>query len=468
MNFTSLKNTAAAAVLLCSLCACASMQKNSPEAKPAQKPEVSAKPAKSLAVKPYELQLTLDRVDGIYKKGDTVVFTIAVRKDGKPADGLKMGYYLYPQNGQKELFMFTANGTPRQFRTVINSGWLRIEAAVLDETGKILQYDRNGQKVRVAAAIGAVADPYQIRTGAEEPADFQKFWDDAKAELAKVPLKAKRETASLPSGAAKKFNAWDVKVDCVGDVPVSGYLTMPVNAAKKSLPAVVSFHGAGVYSANKPLREHAISFDVNAHGISNGQPKDYYRNLSQTTLAQYWVRNAESREKFYFRNMFLRVQRALDYVKSLPEWDGKNLVVWGSSQGGAQALIAAGLDPQVTLLYAAVPAMCDHGGCLAGRESGWPRLIKMLDGKPVDRDIANASRYFDAAYFAKRIKAECYLTVGLIDNTCVPTSVFAAYNNIPGKKHIAVHPAKGHTGEASSAAFDARLKQVLSPAKSGK
>lgn len=467
MKFTLLKSTAAA-VLLSSLCACGTLPETKTEAKPVQKTAAPKKAAKRHAVKPYELKLTLNKKDGIYKKGDTVVFTITAMKDGKPADGLKMGYYLYPQNGQKELFMFTANGAPHQFKTVLNSGYLRIEAAVLDESGKILQYDQKDKKISVAAAIGAIADPYEIRTGVEEPADFQKFWDDAKAELAKVPLKAKREAVSLSPKAKDKFNAWDVKVDSVGDVPVSGYLTMPVNAAKKSLPAVVSFHGAGVYSANKPLRENAISFDVNAHGVVNGQNKDFYQNLSRTTLSQYWCRDAGSRDKFYFRNMFLRVQRALDYVKSLPEWDGKTLVVLGSSQGGAQSLVAGGLDPQVTLLYAIVPAMCDHGGCFAGRESGWPRLIKMKDGKPVDPAIASASRYFDAAYFAKRIKAECYLTVGLIDNVCVPSSVFAAYNNIPGKKHITVHPNKGHSGEASSRAFNKRLKQVLTPEKSGK
>ncbi|MCI6287447.1 MAG: hypothetical protein MR727_01780 [Lentisphaeria bacterium] len=50
----------------------------------------------------------------------------------------------------------------------------------------------------------------------------------------------------------------------------------------------------------------------------------------------------------------------------------------------------------------------------------------------------------------------------------MPSSVFAAYNNIPGKKHITVHPAKGHTGSASSRAFNKRLKQVLTPKKSGK
>ncbi len=106
----------------------------------------------------------------------------------------------------------------------------------------------------------------------------------------------------------------------------------------------------------------------------------------------------------------------------------------------------AGLDPDVVLICARVPAMCDHGGILAGRESGWPRLVQLKNGKPVDPEIARTAAYYDCAFFARRIKAEAYLTVGLIDRTCCPCSVYAAFNAIPGKKHIYVMPDKAHVG----------------------
>ena len=72
--------------------------------------------------------------------------------------------------------------------------------------------------------------------------------------------------------------------------------------------------------------------------------------------------------------MFQRACRALEYLKSRPEWDGRILIVSGGSQGGAQALAAAGLDPQVTCCVALVPALCDHHGLLAGRQPSWPYL----------------------------------------------------------------------------------------------
>ncbi len=40
--------------------------------------------------------------------------------------------------------------------------------------------------------------------------------------------------------------------------------------------------------------------------------------------------------------MFLRMERAIDFLASQPEWDGRILIVTGSSQGGGQAIVAAG------------------------------------------------------------------------------------------------------------------------------
>jgi cephalosporin-C deacetylase-like acetyl esterase len=149
--------------------------------------------------------------------------------------------------------------------------------------------------------------------------------------------------------------------------------------------------------------------------------------------------------------MYMRVMRALEYVKSLPEWDGKNLIVAGASQGGAQVIAACALDKDVTLARAGVPAMCDHSGVTAAipRSSGWPALYnRSKDGKADDPATAECAAYYDGCYFAKRIKCPIYISTGLLDNTCPPTSVFAAYNSIPAGtfKHITIDPRKGHSG----------------------
>ncbi len=433
--------------------------KPAPAPAPAKKAEPAAV-AKKADVKPYEILLDIDKKDGIYKTGDTVTFTIQFLKDGKPAAGQKMGYFLYTDDGKKQMELFTTKEETARFQAKLTSpGSLRVEAAALSDDGKIMKMEVGKRTFNVASQVGVIADPATINPGFAEPADFQKFWDDGKAELAKIPLDPKLEKVEVPKSYKDSFECWDVKVNSIGGTPVSGYLVIPAGAKPKSLPAIVFYHGAGVRSSNKQFYPNAISFDVNAHGIANGQNPQFYAELSKKELSGYWRRNAGSREQFYFRNMFLRVQRALDFVKTLPEWDGKNLIVYGSSQGGGQAIVAAGMDPQVNLMFASVPALCDHGGILAGRESGWPRLIALKDGKPVDETVVKAAPYFDCAFFAKRIKADAYFTVGLVDRTCVPTSVYAAFNSIPGKKNITTFPDKGHVGLTSPGFVDA-LKKI--------
>ena len=49
-------------------------------------------------------------------------------------------------------------------------------------------------------------------------------------------------------------------------------------------------------------------------------------------------------------------------------------------------------------------------------------------------------RYVDCALLARRITADCLLSVGLMDEVCPPSTVFAAYNEITAPKDIAVSP----------------------------
>jgi cephalosporin-C deacetylase len=44
--------------------------------------------------------------------------------------------------------------------------------------------------------------------------------------------------------------------------------------------------------------------------------------------------------------------RAIDVLTEQPEWDGRTVAVFGISQGGFQAIAAAGLDPRVTFFAA--------------------------------------------------------------------------------------------------------------------
>jgi cephalosporin-C deacetylase-like acetyl esterase len=236
----------------------------------------------------------------------------------------------------------------------------------------------------------------------------------------------------------KGYKLYDVQVTCAGDMPMSGYLTVPEGAKPKSLPAYVTYQGAGVSSSWTVVARGAIAMNINAHGIPNGNPREYYVNLSRTSLKGYWHRNMNDREKIYFNGMYLRVMRSLDFMKSRTEWDGKNLIATGGSQGGLQTVWAAALVDGLSVAQPSVPWCGDIGGTQAKRMRSefFPKYSPGLD-------------YFDIVNHAKRIPASCYVKVvraGLGDYVCPPSGVQIFYNNVKGPKEIHWFQNSGHGG----------------------
>lgn len=435
MRHSMIRSSVLAALMLCGTALPLTAQEKEPIKK--EEPKIEN----------YSLRIATDKPDAIYKKGETITFTAELLKDGKPAPGLKLSYRL-SENGNWDKFLEAKSDKQLTATAKLDKpGWVSIEVFAIGPDGKKLKNPKR-KNVNLKAEIGAMVDPLEITESAPEPKDFDAFWKAQRELLDKIPVEAERVEVPVPKKYKDNVVCYDVKVKCAGPAPVSGYLSMPKNAKKGSLPATVSFHGAGVRSAYKNLKggSSRIAFDVNAHGILNGQPKEYYDNLNKGVLRGYRTQGKENRDTVYFKDMFLRVMRALDYVKSLPEWDGKTLVVHGGSQGGAQAIVAAALDPQVTFCNAGVPALGDHAGRLAGRRPGWPCYVNKKNLNDADLEVIDAVKYYDHVYFAKRIRCETYFYTGFVDFVCAPTSVYAAYNNLPKNivKHIQTTPTGGH------------------------
>ena len=174
---------------------------------------------------------------------------------------------------------------------------------------------------------------------------------------------------------------------------------------------------------------------MNAHGFLNGQPKEYYTALGQGKLKGYAFNETENQnpETTYFNGMMLRVLRALEFVKSLPEWNGRDLVVEGHSQGGLQALIAAANDPAVTLCVANQPWMCDVGGAALGHLRGGRHV------KPTP-----ALLYYDPVYHVSRYSGRLRLMAGLADYTCPPSGIAMAFNAAKGPAEVVYTQGGGH------------------------
>lgn len=299
------------------------------------------------------------------------------------------------------------------------------------------------------ASIGLVVDPDKFKPGTRRPKDFNRYWKAEKKAIKALPPDVKK-VAVKESGNG--FECFDMEINCTGPKPARGYYAKPESAKPKSLPIVLLVHAAGVkgsWCRSEPesalryakMGNGTLCFDLNAHGMLNGQPEEYYTNLENGELQDYSHQGLESRNDIYFRGMYLRLIRTLDFLKSQPEWDGKRILVIGESQGGGQALAAAGLDKRVSAVVATVPAMCDWGGTLVGRKGGWPQPF----GTEGDKEKMLATLpYFDAAHLLKGSKAIILTEIGLIDVTCPSTSVYAAINQARGTNLIYAVPYRPH------------------------
>ncbi len=348
--------------------------------------------------------------------------------------------------------------------TITRDGWVKVAPPQVKVNGKVLEArftpdmagwymcdalpggDRKG-----SARAGVLVSPEKITASMPEPKDLDEFWNARRATLAATPLKAELEPVKSDDSQIECFS---LEAACPQGNPVRGYFARPKGAGARSCPAILFLRAAGVSGdwCRASVRNAvwlakqygAIVVDINAHGMLNGQPQEYYRNLEQGELRNYWTQGNNDREKFYFVGMYMRLLRAIEFLAGQEAWDGTHLVTIGESQGGGQALAAAGLDKRVSAVVALVPAMCDFAGPVVNRVGGWPMPIGADVESEGAKKVIDAVRYCDNVNLAARSPAETLIFVGLIDTTCSPAGIFATYNRLPGNKRIVAYPHKLH------------------------
>ena len=140
----------------------------------------------------------------------------------------------------------------------------------------------------------------------------------------------------------------------------------------------------------------------------------------------------------------------------------------GTSMGGQQTIVVAGLHPKVTALLACVPSSCDMAGPRHGRAAGFPDWEKEATRQQNDQ-ILEVGRYFDPVNFAPRVKCPALVALGLIDETCPPAGVFAACNQITGQKEIVIMVNSAHQNQNNSQApYNGRSEEWLAALVRGK
>jgi len=412
-----------------------------------------------------KLTIDTDHADAIYKSGDEITFTIKATQNDKPITDCRFRYTLERENRhqpQSDTLNADANGTAVLKIKTDAPEYLRLTVNALDTANQPLKthviYKNKSCKVDLKTIAGAIVDPEKFSMTSTEPADFDAFWNKVKAEVKAAPMQVlSQRSIDVPPEYRSTAQAFDIKISCPAPRPVTGILTLPRNAKPHSLPAVLTLHGSGVFTASgeakRAMAWNAMIFDLNVLGIDNYQAVKYYTELDRGELKDYLFRVAEPLSGNCFKYINMRLIRALEYLKSRPEWDGKNLIVTGASQGGALAITAAALDPDITLCVAVVPWLTGFVAHPEGRilSEDLPRIFELSKQSGLtEQQALDNLRYFENAFFAKRIKAKCVLTYGMCDTCCPPSGVMITYNNLPGDKTIYPFPKGNHGGTSAN------------------
>ena len=362
-----------------------------------------------------------------YNVGDEIVFNVTLVEEGKTLSVPNFKYTRRGDDGRTDEGIAPGTSGIFEYRTSIDrAGYVHLIVTACDENGVPLKgYD--------IFEGGACAGFDEIRQYGKTPDDFDAFWNRViTTELdptAPVEIEKKEFHCGDPGDIV-----YDVKIACPGTAPVSGYLRLPRDAGEKSLPIYVDFRGYGVISADIPTKARAIQFNINQHGIENGQPTEYYQNLAATKFAGFGFNNEENKnpDTVYFKYMILRALQGIRYCKTLPQWDGVTIKTFGGSMGAFQAASAAAFDHDVNLLEINVPWMCDLRGIEDGRLGGWrPAMEPGLD-------------YYDTVSMAARVTADVKISAGLGDYVCPPSGVTALFHSFHGKKTLTMMQNKTH------------------------
>jgi cephalosporin-C deacetylase len=377
-----------------------------------------------------------NHTDWTYRSGEKAAFTITVLQNGNPVKNAVVKYEIGPEK---------MPATTHDTKT-LPTGTFTIDAGTLKTPGFlrcVATATVEGVEYRGLATAGF--EPGQIKPTVADPADFDRFWSQAKTDLAKVPVDARMTL--LPERCTEKVNVYHLNLqNFQSGSRLYGILCVPKQEGK--YPALLHVPGAGVrpYAGDIANAEKGIiTLQIGIHGVPVTMDAGLYQDMARAGLNNYQNNNLDDKDRFYYKRVYLGCVRANDFLTSLPQYDGSNLAVTGGSQGGALSIVTAALDPRVKWLGAYYPALSDVTGYLHGRAGGWPHYFAAnnLDFNNKKEKIETTG-YYDVVNFARRLKVPGYYSWGFNDETCPPTSMYASYNVIGAPKTLYLALETGH------------------------
>lgn len=285
------------------------------------------------------------------------------------------------------------------------------------------------------------------------PADFDRYWREALRELdATAPEPELAPQATLDHPAVECCDLWFTGVR---GARIHAKLVRPRSSRKVPAPALLNFHG--YYGGSGDWLNHAAyaaagfwvaSMDCRGQGGKTGDNGGQGGN----TLMGHIVRGLQSADpsQLLFRDIFLDTAQLARAVASLPGVDAKRLGAFGRSQGGALTLACAALEPRIRLAAPVYPFLCDYQrvwemDLARGPYGELVDFFRRFDPRHErEAEIFTRLGYIDVQHLAPRVRAETLMFTALMDPITPPSTQFAAYNRLRGKKKMIVYPDYGH------------------------
>ena len=382
-------------------------------------------------IKKVELVMIPEHADALYKVGERVKIKVIALKNGAIFNDVTVKYEisedLMPAHRSAEMKLKGNEGTI-DAGTMKSPGYLRVKATITE----------NGKNYTNYSTVGF--DHEKLLPTVTEPDDFVQFWEKNLEQLAKVELNPMMEL--LPERCTPKVDVYHVSYGNIGNTRFYGVLTLPKKEGK--YPAILRFPGAGVHAIGgnvKDAAKGAIILELGIHGIPVNMEGSIYSDLTYGALSDYYITNIHSREKYYYKRVYMGCVKGIDFLLSLSKCNGK-IGTLGGSQGGLLSIVTSALDKRICATAIYCPAFSDWEGYIHGRTGGFPHFFR--NEKNRTKENIETIRYYDAANFARKLTAPVYFAYGYNDLTCGPTTSRATYNAITAPKRVVIGENVGH------------------------